>query len=663
MIREIIPESFRKRLSLYQRIRIKNRIGLANTFFDGRPIVYNIKEDNIHNYVNQFRKTVELIPVTNGFYFYPFDSMILRDRGSNPFICSVTADYGLILNTTLSSLQQDIDNCKNESFSKAQLSMVYSIEKLIDNAQKKLLLSKDTRASVISSYLKNIKDTKPVSLDEALQKLLFFNGLFWQMDHWHVGLGRLDYILWPYYQHDIENKVISKDEAKHLLREFILTLGKDMHAKSASLYGDTGQYILLGGVDRDGNTVNNDLTKLFLNIISELNIPDPKIILRVNKDTTDEIWRNSIDCISTGCGSPLIMNEELIMKGMVEFGYKKEDVWNVGTSACWEPLIIGKSFDQNNPFCSITVLKSLNQILYSDEHIDSFQSLLKGIKINIAKQINNTIKDIEFDVSPLYTLFFDSCIKKEKDFSLGGADYSYHGVEVVSFPNLVNSLLNIQKYVFEDNTFTIEDVRNALAVNFKGHEDMRTILLSNPLRYGKQNSTVVDLTNELMQFISDEVNKYTCNGTKLKVGFSSSAYITLSKGVKASMDGRKDSEPFAVHISPLSKDIDINEILDFAGSLDYSGNRMNGNVVDFILPKSYLDNKDKLIAILKHAMTTGVYELQLNVLDAETLKDAKLHPEKYPNLIVRVWGFSAYFNDLPEEYKDNLIKRAESYGC
>ena len=663
MIRKIIPESFRKSLSLYNRIRIKNRIGLANTFLEGRPLVYNTKEDIIKNYVHQFRKAAELIPTINDFYFYPYDPKILRDRGSKPFICSVTADNGVILNTTLSSLRKDIEKCKNDTFKNAQLSIVNSIDILIDKAQKKLLRSKESRAHAIYSYLNNIKDAKPTTFDEALQKILFFNALFWQMDHWHVGLGRLDYILWPYYQHDIEKDVISKEDAKHLLREFILTLSKDMRAKSASLYGDTGQYILLGGIDKGGNTVNNDLTRLFLEITQELNIPDPKLILRVNGDTSDEVWLHSTNCISTGCGSPLIMNEELIMKGMIEFGYKKEDVWNVGTSACWEPLIIGKSFDQNNPFCSITVLKSLNQILYSNEQIDEFPKLLNALKNNIANQIKNTIKDIEFDVSPLYTLFFDSCIKKEKDFSLGGADYSYHGVEVVSLPNLVNSLLNIQKYVFEDKTFTIVEVRNALLDNFVGHEDMRTILLSNPLKYGKRHPTVVNLTNDIMQFISDEVSKYTCNGTKLKVGFSSSAYITLSKSVKASTDGRKDYEPFAVHISPLSKDIDINEILDFAGSLNYSGNRMNGNVVDFILPKSYLENKEKLIAILKHAMTTGVYELQLNVLDAETLKDAKLHPEKYPNLVVRVWGFSAYFNDLPEEYKDNLIKRAESYGC
>ena len=93
----------------------------------------------------------------------------------------------------------------------------------------------------------------------------------------------------------------------------------------------------------------------------------------------------------------------------------------------------------------------------------------------------------------------------------------------------------------------------------------------------------------------------------------------------------------------------------------YEGCRLNGNVVDFIIPVAYAKQKDKLTSIIKNACQKGLYEIQLNVLDKATLIDAKQHPEKYPNLIVRVWGFSAYFNDLPEEYKDNLIKRAELY--
>ncbi|MGH6553693.1 glycine radical domain-containing protein [Bacteroides hominis] len=127
------------------------------------------------------------------------------------------------------------------------------------------------------------------------------------------------------------------------------------------------------------------------------------------------------------------------------------------------------------------------------------------------------------------------------------------------------------------------------------------------------------------------------------------------------MDGRKAGDPFAVHISPLSSEIDIAEIMDFATKLNYEDNRINGNVVDFTIPASYIQSPTKLENLIKNACNRGIFELQLNVLNYKQLVDAKLHPEKYPNLIVRVWGFSAYFNDLPNEYKDNLIERAKLY--
>ncbi len=350
------------------------------------------------------------------------------------------------------------------------------------------------------------------------------------------------------------------------------------------------------------------------------------------------------------------------MKRMQEFGYKQEDVWNIGTSACWEPLIIGKSFDQNNPLPNLVVLKALENVLETDNQYSDMDSLLRDVKSQIASQIDAIVHDILFDPSPLYSLFFDSCIDCEKDYTQGGADYAYHGLEVVSFPNLVNALLNIKTYVFEKQMISLGECKKALSCNFEGHEDLRQLLKSNSLMFGSTNSEVVDLCNDLMDFLSQEVDKHTCNGQKMKVGFASSQYISARKEVSASLDGRKDYEPFAVHISPLSQTIDIQEVLDFAGKLKYFGNRLNGNVVDLIVPPAYIKQKDKLCSIIKSAMTDSVYELQLNVLDAATLKDAKTHPEKYPNLVVRVWGFSAYFNDLPEEYKDTLISRAEVNG-
>lgn len=623
------------------------------------------KHHATNSFVKQSAKQYELAKIdTNAYYIYPYDSWVARVvYHKKTMITSVTPDYEIVIDSNLSKLEQQLRNMPNTGFAEEELKMISNIRWLHKKIVAGLADRKDERGKLLTKYIQHLLDNVPETLDEAIQKLLFYNALFWQAGHWQCGLGRLDLVLYKYYAHDLANGIISRESGKKLIRQMCLVLGKDMKAKSRALIGDTGQYILLGGIDKKGDTVQNDLTEIFLEVFTELKVPDPKLILRVNPNTSDVIWRKAINCILTGCGSPLIINEDLAMKGMIEFGYKKEDVWNFGTSACWEPLIIGKSFDQNNPLLNIPVVDSLNKFINEEKAFGDFDSFMQAYKEELGKQILKNIQDVDFDCSPLYSLFFDDCIKNQKDFSEGGATYAYHGVQIVSFPNLINALLNIKTYVFDCRLFSIHDCSQAIKADFKGFEDMREALLANPLKFGSTDKTVLNLTKELMAFISDTVAHKTMNGKKAKVGFSSSHYIIVSKDVGASLDGRHNGDPFAVHISPVSSKIDLQEVLDFAGSLDYSGNRMNGNVVDFILPKAYVDMPDKLVTILRNAMTGGVYELQLNVLDAATLKDAKAHPEKYPSLIVRVWGFSAYFNDLPEEYKDNLIKRAEAYAC
>lgn len=616
-------------------------------------------------FAHEFRalcKTIK-VPIING-YLYPFDIWCRRIAfNGSDIITSITPDYSRILDSSLKDLSNILHNGSRKSFIITELSVIKSLYGLKKRIVKEISKRGDSRSTVLCGYYNHMLDNKPESLDEALQKILFYNGLFWQVNHWHNGLGRLDLVLYEYFHNDLRKGILTRESAKELLRQFVLVLGEHTIQKSLSIKGDTGQYILIGGINQSGTNVDNELTELFLEVFTELNIPDPKLIIRVNKNTSNTIWEKAISCITTGCGSPLIMNEALVMEGLIKFGYKDQDVWNVGTSACWEPLIIGKSFDQNNPLPSITIIKSLNNAIIKSSDNSSYEDVINSFKQEAAIQIKTSMRDIDFDVSPLYSLFFDSCIEREMDYTRGGADYAYHGVQIVSFPNLINAILNVKKYVFDEKLVSIAQCKSILSNNFEGNNDIRELFLSNELKYGSTNADVVDLTNNLMRYLSDEVAKYTINGKKVKMGFSSPQYITNRGVVKTSLDGRKDYEPFAVHISPFSHNIDIQEIMDFAGSLDYNDNRLNGNVVDFILPPSYVQNPNKLISILKNAMTTGVFELQLNILDKNTLIDAKAHPEKYPNLIVRVWGFSAYFNDLPEVYKDNLIQRAEKYNA
>lgn len=619
------------------------------------------KGDPLLGYARQFQKITDISNITyqDGFY-YPYDVFKIREVPSErQELLSITVDFGAVLESSVKNLKDICKIHENSTFYNTEVMILDGIDKLSKRISQ--TKSNDDQQILVTSFFPRLVNYRPQTFYEALQKILFYNALFWQMGHRHIGLGRLDRILISYYRDDIEAGRLDRNSAKKLICSFVRILHKDYIHKSVALFGDTGQYILLGGVDLDGKNVDNELTELFLEVLSELNYPDPKIILRANNDTKDSIWHKSIDCILTGCGSPLIMNEKLIMDGLVNFGFKKEDVWNVGTSACWEPLIIGKSFDQNNPLPSITILKVFNAAILEARDDASYDAIMEDFKKRASVLIKESIHDINFDISPLFSLFFESCLSKGKDFACGGADYSYHGIQIVSFPNLINSILNFKKYVYELKLVTLSQCKEIIINNYEGAEDIRTLFSTNEIKFGSSNSAVIKLTNELMTFFSEEVGRYQINGHNVKLGFSSPNYIVNKNEVKTSLDGRKDYAPFAVHISPVSANIDISEILDFASQLNYDGNRINGNVVDFILPSSYVKQQDKLISLLRNACDKGIFEIQLNVLDKATLIDAKAHPEKYPNLIVRVWGFSAYFNDLPEEYKDNLIQRAQTY--
>lgn len=596
----------------------------------------------------------------SSFYIYPLDESIVRCRDSRfrP-IASVTVDYAKLLSSSIKDKIDEISVMPSSDMKRPLEIGIDAVETLRKRMGAKLNGSSN-RACTIAKYLERIYDSACASFDEAIQRILFFNAILWQNRYMQNGIGRLDLILAPYYKKGIAEGSLTREQAKKMLQSMCDMLGKDMVLKSAGLIGDTGQVIILGGVDKDGNTIENDITHILLEIFTEKPIPDPKLILRVNRNTSDAVWQKAINCIIKGSGSPLILNEEQVIPLMEKFGYAKEDVYNFGTSACWEPLIIGKSLDQNNCIKNITILDALTSTLKNHAN-STFDELIHNLDVEIAKRIADHDLTIEFDKAPILSLFFDDCIGKGVDFADGGAKYNNHGLLVVGLPNLVNSLLNIKKYVFDTKVCTIADCIDCIDSNFANHSDLQLLLRNGALKFGSSSKEVVDLTNHIMEEVGKAVDKRRMFGEKIKVGFSSPSYIGLAKDYPASLDGRNQNDPFAVHISPVSSDIDVSEILDFASQLKYDGCRINGNVVDFIVPASYTKHPEKLKDIVKDACRKGLFELQLNVLDKATLIDAKAHPEKYPNLIVRVWGFSAYFNDLPEEYKDNLIKRAECY--
>ena len=617
--------------------------------FQCQKCVYSHAKDEETAYLEQLEKICRKIEIDeNNYFFYPYSKTLHRFFPTHAMnILSITPAYEEVLATDFAAMGEN--------------RVVRALKILVDRVTEK--------QSCVVRFMEVTRLCRRVlypsdSFEGALQKILFFHAMLWQMEHGHNGLGRLDMALFPYYKKDIEEGRLTREKAEVILREMIALIGSQTHQKSATLYGDTGQYILLGGFDKEGRNVENELTHLFLGIFATLSIPDPKLILRVNNHTSKSVYDATARCLLKGNGSPLILNEDKVIPLMERFGYAPEDCYNLGTSACWEPLILGKSFDQNNNLNSISPLKAVNNaIMMASSYTADFEAFMRLFEQCLEENIRSCAHDLVMDCSPLFTLLFSDATKSGKDISKGGAKYAYHGMLVVGLPNTINALLNIKELVFKQKLLTLKECKDVIEHNFENAADLRGLLQSQPLKFGKVDDSVLRLTNRVSDKIESVVSNIRINGRRAKVGFSSPNYISQAFDIEASMDGRRSGEPLSTHISPVGKNIDIVEVINFASLMNYEGCRINGNVVDFIIPAAFNRHVDKLSELLNDSVQRGLYELQLNVLDKNTLIDARNHPEKYPNLVVRVWGFSAYFNELPDEYKVNLINRAEAYEC
>ena len=573
---------------------------------------------------------------------------------------NLSIDYSKVLNTSLNELKE-INN-DYDDYSLNQMNAINAIEILINRTIEEIKSSDRKDKDEFVNYFQNIKTKKAITFKEALQRILFFNQMLWQTGHNLNGFGRLDYILNDVYNNDS----ISKDDALALIKQFLISAHSYYEYKSNSLIGDTGQIIVLGGLTDENSYFTNDLTYLFIQAVRELQLPDPKLILRYSKNMPEDLLKFSIECMATGVGSPLISNDDEVIHNLINFDYKKEDAYNYVVSACWEPAPVGKGLELNN-IDSLVFIIPLNELLDSEDlskyvNFDEFLKDYKKYLINYTNVLLDSVDSQDWEMDPLLSLFIDDCNESHLDFSKGGAIYNNYGLTSVSLSNTINSLINVKKLVFEDEKYSLIQLNDFRKNNFKNEEILKE--LKNQMKFGMDNEEVISLTNEITQLTNDVFkNRINRFGDKFKFGLSAPSYIAKSPNVKASFDGRKDSEPFNVHIS-YDDNEDYTELMRFASKLDYSEHRFNGNVVDFIVSPDFINkNFEKFTDFIKMSLDMGVFQMQLNVVDSKTLLDAQNHPEKYPNLIVRVWGFSTYFKDLPKDYQDVLIERAIENEC
>ena len=602
---------------------------------------------------------LDIDPIENDSFFYTIDCF----KTINPklhIFDNYMIDYNRIVNHSFEELRFQLSRSEDE-FSQSELCVIGGLQAYCERAERSFGHGVNHKRQLAA--IRSLFERPSKTLFEGLQRILFYNQFLWQTGHTLNGLGRLDVILDKLYCRDISAGRLTKDGVKELLKDFFCALHSYYWFKSGTLMGDTGQIIILGGKMSNGTYFRNELTDLFIETAKELKLPDPKVLLRCTSDMPEDLLENAVDCISTGIGAPVLSNDDVIIPALISDGYEENDAYRYGTAACWEPLIPGNACDQNN-IASLNFARPLEMMMEDSEfeRAATLQEILEIYKTKLKEYIYKVLDPLtrlRFEEDPLLSLGSISAIEKRRDITSGGGKYNNLGLTSVGLGTAVNSLLNIQKFVFEEKRFTLGELNDLSRGNFVGQEALLHEMKENKPCYGCDDQRVMTLVNEITDFTSREFKKYhTYLGGHFKFGLSSPFYITDAKNMRAAFDGRRAGESFSVHISANTA-IPTTELLSFAGKLEYSENRLNGNVVDFITSPGILkQNIKKYSALLRAAFQSGVFQVQMNVVDSKTLIAAKEHPEKFPQLVVRVWGFSAYFNDLPEEYKDVLIARA-----
>lgn len=600
-------------------------------------------------------KAVDIKPICHGHFVTSIDCY-KNWRITYRQMDNATIDYDLIVNNGLKELKLEDSN----GFTSENNCIIDSIILYIGRLKSKIKKSNYDNKTQIMQNLDSMISSKACSLEDAFQRIIIVNQLLWQTGHTLNGLGRID----KYLETIIEKDNRSDSELLTIIEDFFNSLHEYYWYKSSVLMGDTGQIMILGGLEEDGSYYENRLTRLFIHGLMKCNLPDPKILLRVSSKMPDDLLKLALQAISTGLGSPLLSNDDVIVNDLISFGYEKEDSYNYVTSACWEP-IPANSFEQNNlthinfvePFSLIATKEIIGDIKSFEDYLEKYKKHLTGHSYYMFKLMDG----ITWEFDPLVSAFLKQCRLNEKDVSVGGCKYNNYGALTNGLSNAVNSLLTLKKMVFDDHTITLRDFTNQLLNNYPDKTILR-MAQNNSDYFGHDEEEIISLTNELLEAVSQSAEGYRNKlGGTVKIGTSSPSYISIGKITGASYDGRLDGEAFGVHISGKGS-IAYTELLNFAGKLDYNHNRFNGNVVDLMMTPNIIKNgSDSVLTLVMESIKKGVFQMQFNVVNSEQLRDAVRFPEKYPNLIVRVWGFSAYFVELPIDYQKLLIKRAEEY--
>lgn len=533
--------------------------------------------------------------------------------------------------------------------------------------------------------LKNVPFEPAKNFSEAVQSIWFTFAFVRLCGNW-PGIGRIDWLLGDYLEKDLADGTLTLDEAREILAHFFIKgcewiRGEECGSGDAQHY----QNIVLGGIDEDGKDATNQVTYLVLDILEELGISDFPTTVRINKNTDNKLLKRVAEVIRLGGGVIAVYNEDLIIESLVEYGYELKEARKFANDGCWEVQIPGKTFFTYIPFDSLQILQGETLANYNNDiSFTDFKALydkfIRDLKCTVEKLITkrNTDNFIytgvptrDWNWKPnipctVVSLFEQGCIEKGASYFEGGPIYNIVSPHIGGLPDTVNSLYAIKKLVFDEQKVSFSELMNILKNNWEGYEQLRQYALNKYAYFGNDNDEVDMIAKNIINDFSDicdNASSYSAYNTPAGIS-TFGRQLEWSLHRMATPYGKKAHDILSGNFSPTpgTDKEGATAIIKSYCKADLK-RTVSGAALDIKLLPSAVNGEngiEAIISLIKGFVTLGGHFMQLDIADAELLKEAQLHPENYQNLSVRVSGWNARFVTLNKEWQDMIIAQTGS---
>jgi pyruvate formate-lyase/glycerol dehydratase family glycyl radical enzyme len=534
---------------------------------------------------------------------------------------------------------------------------------------------------------------------EALQSLWTTHMLLMAAESYPgpgVSPGRVDQYLHPYYEADLASGRLTREQAKEWLECWWIkhNYAYDFQGwvgTNQGINASFGQLITLGGMKADGSDASNDLTYLMLDVMEEVNLLEPKPNVRIHARTPDRLLERLVDILGKCQGSPFLINfDENSIAGLRWQGLPEDMLWDYAPVGCLENTLAG--CDRSGTVdVNLNLAKAVELALNdgrdratgrqvgpktgdptgftSYEQVSgAYQAQLRNLLESIIR-VNDLADAGRARWEPVAYLaaLVDGCLESGRDSAAGGARFNFLTVEGVALATAADSLAAVRTLVFEDRTVSMKDLLAALQANFEGHESLRQTLLNKAPKYGNDDPAADETAREISRFWTEEAFRHTSpTGKRYRGGYLSWNYwIAYAPTTAATPDGRRRGQFLSNAVCPVNG-VDRKGPTAVIKSVGHLGleTAPNGASHTISFSPSLMrspEQRQKLIALLRAYGRVGGTCLQVNVIDADTLRQAQKHPDEYRNLLVRVTGYNAYFVGLGKEIQDEIVAR-ESHG-